>query len=126
MAVTATYYGTTVLQGVGISAQQGPYMQDTQTTAPTNFNAPPPEHFNLTAASYTYIIVPAGFTISRAQLMPPNGSTNAKTIYGVTSMTPDATGFSNWTTGSITIPVSPGQTIAIYSPAAESIAVAYS
>ena len=89
---------------------------------PTNTNAPPPTSLVTTGAFQT-VAVPSGYTVSRAQIMAPAGSTNAKTLKGITG----DTGLPGWTGGSVTIPVVAGSSFGITSTVSgEALIIAYS
>jgi hypothetical protein len=122
MAINATYVASVTLLGSGIGSGGGPFVADTQQTTPTNPNAPAPAAAQLAVGTNT-ILVPSGFTVARAMLLPPAGSTNAKTLKGVTG----DTGFTGWYGGSMTIPVIAGGTFVIVSTnAGEEVVIAYS
>jgi len=130
MGLNATFQTTIQLTGSAIGPGAGPYLQDTQQTAPTNTNAPPPETFGLIAGATVILVWPGtnfGFTFSRVTLMPPGGSTNSKTVLGVSNASVlDITGLPGWTTGSITIPAVSGGGAAVYSNGAEQLIAVYS
>ena len=122
VGINATYQGTTTLIGTGIGPGAAPLLQDSQQTTPTNTNAPPPTSLVTTGAFQT-VAVPSGYTVSRAQIMAPAGSTNAKTLKGITG----DTGLPGWTGGSVTIPVVAGSSFGITSTVSgEALIIAYS
>lgn len=121
MAILATYQATLQLIGSGLGSGGTPFIADSQQSTPSNPNAPPPSSAVL-AAGVNTITVPAGFTVARAMLLPPQGSVNAKTLKGVTG----DTGFPGWTGGSMTIPVTAGGSFVILSTGSgESILIGY-
>ena len=131
MALTATYVAQTTVTGPGINPAGTPNVQDSLATAPQSTNAPSTETWKLKAGQQMVFLLPDNtFSFSRVQLMPPQSSTNAKTVLGVNAATfpPvfDTTGLPGWTTGSVTLPAVPGGAIGIYSTTDEELQVAYS
>ena len=126
MGFTAVYQGTTTLTGAGVG---GVPVQDTATTAPSNNNAPPLGSFTLAAGANT-IPLPAatsGFAFTRVQMMPPAASVNNKYV---TTSAParviPSTNTNYWTTGSITLPAGPGDTVYMNSAGIETLVLAFS
>lgn len=129
MAYNATYVAQTTITGSGIGAGGGPYVQDSSQTAPSNANAPPPTSYELASGANT-ITLPtsgAGFAFSRVQMMPPAASTNAKylTTSAPARVIPSASG-NYWTTGSITLPAGPGDSIYLNSAGIEALVLVFS
>lgn len=129
MAINATYVAQTTITGPGIGAGGGPYVADSSQTAPPNANAPPPTSYELASGANT-IALPlssAGFTFTRVQMMPPASSTNAKyiTTSAPARVIPSASG-NFWTTGSITLPAGPGDTIYLNSAGIEALILVFS
>jgi hypothetical protein len=121
-ALQATYQATTTLQGSGLGPGNGPALQDTQSTTPSNTNAPPPQQF-VTSIGSTQWVWPTsaqGYTFTRVQLMSVASSPASKTIKGVSG----DTGISGWQTGSITIPAAPGGSIYVVNTQVETV-IAY-
>jgi hypothetical protein len=122
----ATYQATTTLTGSGVGPNP---LQDTQQTAPINTNAPPMTSFALAMGANT-ITLPAsaeGFAFTRVQMMPPAGSANQKylTTSAPARVIPSASA-NYWTTGSITLPAGPGDSVYINSAGAERLILAFS
>jgi len=129
VAINATYVAQTTITGPGIGAGGGPYVQDSSQSAPPNGNAPPPASYTL-ASGANPIALPAstaGFAFTRVQIMPIPGSANAKyiTTSGGTRVTPSSSG-NYWTTGSITQPAGPGDTIYLNSAGIEELILVFS
>lgn len=61
------------------------------------------------------LLVPQGYSVQKMKLVPPPGSTNAKTLKSVVG----DTGFSGWTSADIDIPVTSGQQFVIVSTGTE-------
>ena len=121
MAIVATYRASTVVLGSSLGPGGGPYLEDTAQTTPDNTNAPPPQAYTL-QAGFNALVIPSGYTVSRVQLMPPSGSTNAKTVKGVTG----DTGLAGWTAGSVTLPAVAGSTVGVLSAGIETLTAAFS
>ena len=122
MGFNASYQAMTQIAGAGLGAGGEPYIMDTQQTTPASTNAPPPQDYTLQAGSNTLVMPPNSFAFSRVQLLPPAGSSNAKTVQTSGAVT----ACSGWTGGSITLPVVPGGNIYIGSTGVETIIAAYS
>jgi hypothetical protein len=125
----ATYVAQTTLTGPGLGAGSAPYVVDSSQTAPPNSNAPPPTSFELAVGANT-ITLPtsgAGFAFTRVQVMPPASSTNAKylTTSAPARVIPSASA-NYWTTGSITLPAGPGDTIYLNSAGIEALLLVFS
>lgn len=88
-----------------------------------NANAPPPNAAQLLANTNNQIMVPgAPFTVNFAWIRSPPGSTNLKTVKGIsgdTGMTQSAG------TTPMCLPVTAGTPFYIYSPAAETVEIVY-
>jgi hypothetical protein len=128
MAYTATYQATLTVLGSGLGSAGAPYLQDSQQTQPTSQNTAPPGKVTLAVGANT-IALPAsalGYAFTKVVLMPPGASSNNKyiTTSGGTRVIPSAVA-NFWTTGSITLPAGPGDTIYVNSNAAEDLILGY-
>lgn len=119
--VTATFSASTQIVGGPFGLGGVPEIADTPQSTPPNTNAPGPDEWQL-QIGLNFRVMPSGFTLNRVQLLPPAGSTNAKsfaTATGVVSL-------SGWTVGSCVVPAVAGGTIYVISSAVETLALAYS
>lgn len=88
-----------------------------------NSNAPPPNAAQLLAATNNQILVPgAPFTVNFAWIRSPPGSSNLKTVKGVSG---DAGLTQSNGQTPMCVPVAPGGSFWIFSPAAETVEIVY-
>jgi hypothetical protein len=128
MAYQATYQATLFLTGSGLGVT-GPIMQDTQQTQPTNVNAPPLTSQLTVDDAVTTIVLPSvasGFAFTKVVLMPPSGSSIAKYLctVGGSRLYPSSSS-NNWTTGSVTLPAGPGDTIYVFAMGTEYLVIGF-
>ena len=122
MGYNGSYQAQLQITGPGFGAGGSPFLEDTGQTTPGGTNVPPPESFTLQVGLNTLLLPPATFAFSRAMLLPPAGSTNAKSF---TDSAGTHTALSGWTGGSNTVCCVPGGSIWIVSAGVETLTVGY-
>ena len=128
MGINATYQATLTVLGSTLGPGGGPLIQDTQVSQPTNTNAPGPMSAQLVAGNITIVLPPAatGFTYTKVVLMPAPASVNGKVLCtsGFARVIP-STVSNSWTTGSITLPAGPGDSLYITSAGTEQLLIGF-
>ncbi len=91
----------------------------TSGSTPDNPNAPAPGAADLVAGNVTIQVPPSSFTVQGCLIIPPPGSTNAKTLKGASG----DTGFGGgaWTAAPAMVPCVAGGTFVIVSAGSEQV-----